>query len=64
MITAEEARKKVTTKYEQEVISEIDEIDRKILAAVDKGDTSMQLRKTFLSVEKDVNKESRYEELS
>ncbi len=41
MITAEEARKKVKTKYEQEVISEIDEIDRKILAAVDKGDTSI-----------------------
>lgn len=41
MITAEEAREKVKTKYEQEVISEIDEIDRKILAAVDKGDTSI-----------------------
>lgn len=41
MITAEEARKRAKTKYEQEVRSEIDEIDRKILAAVDKGDTSI-----------------------
>lgn len=41
MITAEEARKRTRTKYEQEVRSEIDEIDRKILAAVDKGDTSI-----------------------
>jgi hypothetical protein len=41
MITAEEARKRAKTTHEQEVISEIDEIDRKILAAVDKGDTSI-----------------------
>jgi hypothetical protein len=41
MITAEEARKRVDTKYEQEVRTEIDEIDRKILDAVDKGDTSI-----------------------
>lgn len=41
MITAEEARKRAKIKYEQKVISEIDEIDRKILVAVDKGDTSI-----------------------
>lgn len=41
MITAEEARKRLKTKYEQEVKSEIDEIDRKILAAVATGDTSI-----------------------
>ena len=41
MITAEEARKRAKTKYEQEVSSEIAEINGKILAAVDKGDTSI-----------------------
>lgn len=41
MITAEEARKRAKTKYEQEVRSELDEIDRQILAAVDKCDTSI-----------------------
>lgn len=41
MITAEEARKRAKTKYEHEVKSELDEIDRKILDAVDKGDTSI-----------------------
>ena len=41
MITAEEARKRVKTKYEQEVRLEIDEIYKKILAAVDNGDTSI-----------------------
>ena len=43
MSTAEEARKRVKTKYEQEVRSEIDEIDKKILAAVDKGETSIYI---------------------
>lgn len=41
MITAEEARKRTKTKYEQEVKSELDEIDKKILDAVDKCDTSI-----------------------
>ena len=41
MITAEEARKRTKTKYEQEVRSELDEIDKQILAAVDKCDTSI-----------------------
>ena len=41
MITAEEARKRTKTKYEQEVRSELDEIDKQILAAVDKCETSI-----------------------
>lgn len=43
MITAEEARKRAKTKYEQEVRTELDEIDKLILAAVDKCDTSIVL---------------------
>ena len=39
MITAEEARKRTETKYEQEVRSELDEIDKQILDAIDKCDT-------------------------
>jgi len=41
MITAEEARKRAKTKYEREVRSELDEIDKQILDAVDKYNTSL-----------------------
>ena len=41
MITAEEARKRAEAKYEQEVKAELDEIDKVILAAVDKCETSV-----------------------
>ncbi len=41
MITAEEARKRAKTKYEQEVRLELDEIYKQILDAIDKCDTSI-----------------------